>query len=69
MLDSNHAEPSGTRDCRCHHEPKAAFWGPIWLIGWLFTIGYLHLPFFGKGVLALLIWPYYLGDKLRGLLP
>ena len=33
---------------------------PIWLVGWLFTIGYLKLTFW-KGVLALLVWPYYLG--------
>jgi hypothetical protein len=38
--------------------------GPVWCIGWLFTIGYLHMPFFWKGVLALLIWPYYLGAAL-----
>jgi hypothetical protein len=38
--------------------------GPIWAIGWLFSIGYLHMPFFWKGVLALLIWPYYLGSAL-----
>lgn len=33
---------------------------PIWLVGWLFTIGYLKLMFW-KGVLALIVWPYYLG--------
>jgi len=33
-------------------------------IGWLFSIGYLHMPFFWKGVLALIIWPYYLGAAL-----
>ncbi len=38
--------------------------GTIWTIGWLFTIGYLQLPFFWKGVLALVIWPYYLGRAL-----
>lgn len=38
--------------------------GPVGCIGWLFTIGYLHMPFFWKGVLALLIWPYYLGAAL-----
>ena len=37
--------------------------GPIWFIGWLFTIGYVHLSF-GKGVLALVLWPYYLGVAL-----
>jgi hypothetical protein len=39
--------------------------GPVWLIGWLFTIGYCGMPFFWQGVLALLIWPYYLGAALR----
>lgn len=34
--------------------------GMLWLAGWLFTIGFLHLPFW-KGVLALVVWPYYLG--------
>ena len=34
--------------------------GPIWIIGWLFTIGFLHLAFW-RGVLALIVWPYYLG--------
>ena len=30
------------------------------IIGWLFTIGFLKLTFW-KGVLALIVWPYYLG--------
>lgn len=34
--------------------------GIIWFIGWLFTIGFLELTFW-RGVLALIIWPYYLG--------
>ncbi len=38
--------------------------GPIWLIGWLFTTGYVHLSFW-KAVLALVVWPYYLGASLR----
>lgn len=38
--------------------------GTIWFMGWLFTIGYLHLSFW-KGVLAFIIWPYYLGVKFR----
>ncbi len=42
--------------------------GGMWFIGWLFTIGFLQLPFF-KGVLALVIWPYYIGSALTSLLP
>lgn len=37
--------------------------GIVWFIGWLFAIGYLKLTFW-PGVLALLIWPYYLGVAL-----
>jgi hypothetical protein len=36
--------------------------GTLWFIGWLFTIGYLKLNF-KKGLLGLIIWPYYLGLK------
>ena len=36
--------------------------GTLWTIGWLFTIGYLQLTFW-KGVLALIVWPYFLGIK------
>jgi hypothetical protein len=38
--------------------------GSIWLIGWLFTIGYVKLSFW-PGVLAIIIWPWYLGSHLR----
>lgn len=39
--------------------------GVLWFIGWLFTIGFLKLGFW-KGVLALLIWPYFLGADFAG---
>lgn len=32
----------------------------VWLGGWLFSIGFLQLQFWG-GLLALLVWPYFLG--------
>ena len=38
--------------------------GPLWIMGWLFTIGFLHLTFL-KGVLALVLWPYFLGVVFR----
>jgi len=41
--------------------------GVVWVIGWLFTIGFLGLSF-GQGILALVIWPYYIGVMLQGLL-
>lgn len=34
--------------------------GILWIGGWLFTIGFLKLTFF-KGLLAIVLWPYYLG--------
>lgn len=36
------------------------FSGGLWIAAWLFTIGFLKLGFF-QGVLALILWPYYLG--------
>ncbi|HET9950516.1 MAG TPA: hypothetical protein VFS09_01850 [Candidatus Eisenbacteria bacterium] len=44
----------------CHSSHGGTLMGPVWFIGWLFTIGYLKLTFW-KGVLALIVWPYYLG--------
>jgi hypothetical protein len=40
---------------------KVDVMGPVWLIGWLFTLGFLQLSFW-KGLLAIIVWPYYLGD-------
>jgi hypothetical protein len=42
--------------------------GMLWFGAWLFTLGYLHLSFW-KALIALLIWPYYLGSKLGSLPP
>ncbi len=46
------------------HRDGGAVIGPLWLMGWLFTIGYLKLTFW-KGLLALIIWPYDLGVFFR----
>ena len=40
-----------------------SFGGMLWFGGWLFTLGFLELGF-GKGILALFVWPYYLGSTL-----
>jgi hypothetical protein len=40
-----------------------SFGGFLWLMGWLFTVGLLQLPW-AKAVFALLVWPYYLGQRL-----
>lgn len=34
-----------------------------WFAGWLFTIGFLSLPFW-KGLLAIILWPYYIGQVI-----
>ncbi len=39
--------------------------GGLWIIGWLFTIGFLQLSF-GQAVLAIILWPYYLGVEFSG---
>jgi hypothetical protein len=36
------------------------FMGSLWFAAWLFTIGFLHMSFW-KEVLAVVLWPYYLG--------
>lgn len=40
--------------------------GIAWIAMWLFTIGFLKLSF-GQGILALVIWPYYLGVAIAPL--
>ena len=37
--------------------------GPLWFIGWLFTIGFADLSLV-KAVVAIVLWPYYLGSAL-----
>jgi uncharacterized membrane protein len=37
--------------------------GLFWFGGWLFALGFLKLGFW-KAVLALLIWPYYVGVEV-----
>ena len=38
-----------------------------WFAAWLFTIGFLQLGFW-KGVLAILVWPYFIGVYVHGLI-
>lgn len=40
----------------------------IWLIGWLFTIGFVHLSV-KQSLLGIVIWAYYLGAKLSAHAP
>lgn len=38
-----------------------------WFAAWMFTIGFLHLAFW-KAVLALVIWPYYIGAYISAII-
>jgi hypothetical protein len=40
--------------------------GMLWFVGWLFTIGFLELNFW-TGVLAIIVWPYFLGTHFAGI--
>jgi hypothetical protein len=39
--------------------------GMFWIAAWLFTVGFLDLRFW-QGLLALLVWPYYIGTWVSG---
>lgn len=52
------------------HTPKKKFvleasglTGFLWFVGWLFSIGFAQLSF-GQGLLAVVLWPYYVGAAL-----
>lgn len=38
--------------------------GPLWFIGWLFTVAFAKMTFW-PAILALVLWPYYLGVAVR----
>ena len=42
-----------------HRRGAPTFIGPIWFMGWLFTIGYAGLVWW-QIILAIVVWPYYL---------
>ena len=42
----------------------AGMGGVIWFAGWLFTIAYANLVWW-KIILAIVVWPYYLGLVVR----
>jgi len=51
----------GEESKHCHHPAHGGeLAGPLWIGGWLFTIGFLKLAV-GKAIFALVLWPYYLG--------
>ena len=44
----------------------AGLFGPVWLIGWFFTVGYLHFfpEHIVKALVSVLLWPYFLGKSM-----
>lgn len=60
MNYASDAPKEGRSDTRIRVEQHSAV-GLLWFGGWLFTLGYLQLPFFWRGILAVVLWPYYLG--------
>jgi hypothetical protein len=38
--------------------------GPIWYVGWLFTVALAQLGWW-KAIVGLVLWPYFLGAALR----
>ncbi len=41
--------------------------GCLWFAAWLFAIGFLHLSFW-RGVLAMVVWPYFIGHYVSTLM-
>ncbi len=39
----------------------------LWMVGWLFTIGFLDLSFW-RGFLGLFVWPVFLGTRIAELI-
>ncbi|MBU0519670.1 hypothetical protein KKA00_10310 [bacterium] len=42
--------------------------GAIWILGWMFTLGFLKLVWW-KALLGLVLWPWYLGNALAAKFP
>jgi len=66
MTEEMVEKESGAKDMQKIKIEQHTFMGCAWFGAWLFTIGYLHLSFW-RGVLAIVIWPYYIGVHLSAL--
>lgn len=66
---SGHQRPTG--ECRMSEEKQSlegridlpGLTGIIWVIGWMFTIGFADLSI-PRLIYAAVLWPYYLGAAL-----
>ena len=47
-----------------HKNGAAGMAGAFWFAGWLFTGAFAHRVWW-KWILALVVWPYYLGVAVR----
>jgi hypothetical protein len=52
------------QDIKIKNESFTAF---SWFAAWLFTIGFLKMSFW-QGVLAIVLWPYYVGKFVGALM-
>jgi hypothetical protein len=52
------------KDGNSRNNAASAGAGLFWFAGWLFTIPFAHLVWW-KIILALVVWPYYLGLAVR----
>jgi hypothetical protein len=53
-------EEKGEKKRWYHNRRGMALGGPIWFIGWLFTIGYANLVWW-QILAGIVVWPYFLG--------
>ena len=72
MFDDSGAHPPGIPRGKVERMEKIkieqhSLGGLLWFTGWLFTLGYLELTFW-RGLLALVLWPFYLGGEVNTLL-
>ena len=52
------------QDKRWYQRRGSSAWiGPIWFMGWLFTVGYANLVWW-QILLGLVVWPYFLGQAV-----
>jgi len=65
MTDEGKEGREGTEKIRIRIQ-QHTLTGGLWCAAWLFTVGFLHLGFW-KGVLAIVLWPYYLGAHFSAL--
>ncbi len=51
-------------DARYGPATTGSIMGPLWIGGWLFTLGFAKLIWW-QAIIAFLVWPYFLGAAVR----